>query len=207
MEWSLFPQGALIGISVAAPVGPMAVLCIRRTLARGRGVGMLSGFGIATADALYGAIAAFGLSSISSFLIDIQDLVRLVGGAFLLWLGWRTFVTKAIGISRTADRGRVQGAGAFLSTLGLTLTNPTTILSFVAIFSGIGFVNDDVGTASAVALVTGVFTGSTLWWTILISGTALLGNKLTATRLTLINRASGLIILTFGGVTLLSIVR
>ncbi len=207
MDWSLFPRGALIGLSVAAPIGPMAVLCIRRTLARGRIAGLLSGFGIATADAVYGAIAAFGLSSVSSFLIDIEDFVRLIGGAFLLWLGWRTFRTRALDVPRAGENARVRGAGAFLSTLGLTLTNPTTILSFVAIFSGIGFVNDDVGTASAVALVIGVFTGSTLWWAILISGTAWLRERLTVSRLTFINRLSGLIILAFGVIALASLAR
>jgi threonine/homoserine/homoserine lactone efflux protein len=207
MDWSLFPRGAIIGLSVAAPVGPMAVLCIRRTLARGRATGLLSGFGIAAADATYGAIAAFGLSSISSFLVDLQDVVRLVGGAFLLWLGWRTLRSRAADISQSGETGKINGIGAFLSTLGLTLTNPTTILSFVAIFSGIGFVSDEVGTASAVALVSGVFLGSTLWWVVLISLTAFLRGKLTVRRLTLINQFSGLVILTFGGIALLSAIR
>lgn len=207
MDWTLLPRGFVIGLSVAAPVGPMAVLCIRRTLARGRAAGMLSGFGIATADALYGAIAAFGLTSVSSLLIDLQDLVRLIGGAFLIWLGWKTLRTRAAAVSISADRGGAHGAGAYLSTFGLTLTNPTTILSFVAIFSGIGFVSDDVGTASAAALVVGVFSGSALWWVFLICATAILRGQLTAGRLTAVNRLSGLVILTFGGIALLSVIR
>jgi threonine/homoserine/homoserine lactone efflux protein len=207
MDWTLLPRGFLIGLSVAAPIGPMAVLCIRRTLSSGRASGFFSGVGIATADAFYGAIAAFGLNSVSSFLIDLQDLVRLIGGAFLLWLGWKTFGTRAADIPSSAAMNGMHGLGAYFSTLGLTLTNPTTILSFVAIFSGIGFVNDDVGTTSAVALVVGVFTGSTFWWVLLICATALLRGKLTARRLALVNRISGLVILTFGGIALLSVIR
>jgi threonine/homoserine/homoserine lactone efflux protein len=207
MDWSLFPRGFLIGLSVAAPVGPMAVLCIRRTLASGRLTGLLSGAGIASADACYGAIAAFGLTSVSSLLIDMQDLVRFIGGAFLLWLGWRTLRSPAAETTRIAESGSVQSAGAYLSTFGLTLTNPTTILSFVAIFSGIGFVNENAGTASAAALVAGVFIGSTIWWLILINATALLRTRLTSPRLALVNRVSGMVILTFGGIALLSAIR
>ncbi|MCC6790202.1 MAG: LysE family translocator [Thermomicrobiales bacterium] len=207
MDWSLFPRGLLIGLSVAIPVGPMALLCIRRTLAFGFGAGFTSGIGIASADAIYGAVAAFGLTSISSFLVDIQDIVRFGGGLFLCYLGISTFRSIAGRIEDVAASGGSRHAGAFASTLGLTLTNPATILSFAAIFSGFGIAgrSDDAG--SATALVAGVFLGSSLWWLILVTGTGRLRGWLSAGRLTTVNRLSGLAIGTFGLLALLSAIR
>jgi threonine/homoserine/homoserine lactone efflux protein len=207
MDWSLFPRGVLIGISVAAPVGPMALLCMRRTLALGSGVGLSSGIGIATADALYGGIAAFGLTSISSFLVDIQDFVRFGGGLFLCFLGWKTFRSGTGQIANGDDSSSVRHLGAFGSTLGLTLTNPATILSFAAIFSGFGVVGDNVGTVSAGALVAGVFCGSILWWLILVFGTGRLRSWLTTGRLIGINRGCGVAFALFGILALLSAIR
>jgi threonine/homoserine/homoserine lactone efflux protein len=204
MDWSLVPRGVLIGLSVAIPVGPMALLCMRRTLAFGFGAGITSGMGIATADALYGAVAAFGLTSISSFLVDLQDAVRFGGGLFLLYLGLATARARAGRVEAGQTGGR---AGAYASTLGLTLTNPTTILSFAAIFSGFGVVSGDGGAGSASALVIGVFLGSALWWLVLVSGTGRLRGWLTAERLTWINRACGLAIGTFGLLALWSAIR
>src|SRR5262245_7035527 len=144
MDWSLLPRGVLIGLSVAAPVGPMAILCMRRTLAQGRLTGFVSGLGIATADACYGAIAAFGLTSIANVLVDQSDWFGILGGLFLLYLGVKTMRSPPIeGAAGAGTRRPADGLMAFGSTLGLTLTNPTTILSFVAIFAGFGVVNGD----------------------------------------------------------------
>ncbi len=205
MDIALFPRGLIIGLSVAVPVGPMAVLVIRRTLARGWLTGLVSGIGIAAADAIYGSIAAFGLTSVSSFLVDLQDLVRIVGGGFLCYLGYRTFRSPAAEVAAVVDSPANQHAGAFFSTLGLTLTNPTTILSFAAIFSGFGVVNGDGGASSAVALVAGVFLGSSVWWFILTGGTSLLRTRLSTSILTILNRISGAIIFVFGLIALLSV--
>jgi threonine/homoserine/homoserine lactone efflux protein len=208
MDWSLLPRGVVIGLSVAAPVGPMAILCIKRTLAKGRLTGFVSGLGIATADACYGAIAAFGLTSLSDALVDQADWVRGVGGLFLLYLGFSTLRSRPMAdapaevVRRPAD-----GVLAYSSTLGLTLTNPTTILSFVAIFAGFGVAEGNRGTASAAALVIGVFAGSALWWLILTGGTGLLRGWLTAARLTWINRVSGAVIGVFGALALASLFR
>lgn len=207
MDWSLFPRGVLIGISVAAPVGPMALLCMRRTLAFGSAAGLSSGVGIATADALYGAVAAFGLTSISAFLVDIQDLVRFGGGLFLCYLGWSTFRLRAGTVESGGDSSGARQLGAYASTLGLTLTNPATILSFAAIFSGFGLVGKTGGTMAASALVVGVFCGSALWWLILVLGTGRLRNWLTSSRLTGINRVCGATIGLFGILALLSTIR
>jgi len=208
VDWSLLPRGVIIGLSVAAPVGPMAILCIRRTLTLGRLAGFVSGLGIATADACYGSIAAFGLTSLSDALIARADWVRVVGGLFLVYFGLKTLRSRpaAVASAETA-RWRDDGLQAYASTLGLTLTNPTTILSFAAIFAGFGVANGDRGTASAAALVVGVFAGSALWWLTLTGGTGLLRGWLTVARLTWINRVSGAVIGVFGVLAVASSLR
>jgi threonine/homoserine/homoserine lactone efflux protein len=207
MDWSLFPRGLLIGLSVAIPVGPMALLCMRRTLAFGFGAGFTSGVGVATADAIYGAVAAFGLTSISSFLVDFQDIVRFGGGLFLIYLGIGIFRSHPAQTETAAPLGTLRGAGAFASTLGLTLTNPTTILSFAAIFSGFGIAAKSDGADSATALVLGVFLGSVFWWLILVTGVGRLRGWLTGERLSAINRACGVAIGTFGILALWGAIR
>jgi threonine/homoserine/homoserine lactone efflux protein len=203
-----FLRGLVIGFSIAAPVGPIGLLCIRRTLAHGRAVGFVSGLGAATADALYGAIAGFGLTALSALLVRGQGPLRLVGGAFLCYLGVRTFLARppASGAAERDGRGLV---GAYLSTLGLTLTNPSTILSFAAIFAGLGLGTSGGGatgidfTAAAV-LVGGVFLGSALWWLILAGIAGVLRTRLTPGAMRWINRLSGVILLSFGSAVLVA---
>lgn len=207
MEWTLFPRGVAIGFSVALPVGPMAVLCIRRTIAHGRLAGFVSGAGIASADAVYGAVAAFGLTSVSSLLVDLQGVIRVVGGLFLVYLGVRTLRSRAAETARAVGPERRGRAGAYLSTLGLTLTNPATILAFAAIFSGLGVADEGAGIGSATALTLGVFAGSIGWWAILTSGTSLVRGAVTAARLTWLNRFSGTVILVFGLLALATALR
>jgi len=204
VDWSLLPRGVLIGLSVAAPVGPMSVLCIRRTLSNGRLLGLVSGLGVAMADAVFGGVAAFGLTSVSNLLVEHQNTIRLVGGAFLFWLGYRTLISTAADVSAASQEGRKGLLVAVSSTLGLTFTNPLTVLSFAAIFAGFGFANEKRGGASAGLLVSGVFAGSLLWWLFLISAVVLLRGRLTTTRLTWANRVSGTIILVFGIIAILS---
>jgi threonine/homoserine/homoserine lactone efflux protein len=199
----LFLQGLLIGFSIAAPVGPIGVLCIRRSLAYGRQLGFASGLGAATADAFYGAVAGFGLTFISGFLVAQQDWLRLVGGFFLLYLGLRTAVTRPTGEALT-DHAQPTLISAFFSTFLLTLTNPITILSFAAIFAGLGIAAEAGDYLQAVVLVLGVFLGSAAWWFLLSGTTGFFRDRITSTGLLWINRISGLIILGFGLVALTS---
>jgi threonine/homoserine/homoserine lactone efflux protein len=158
----LLLQGILLGFSIAAPVGPIGVLCIRRTLADGRLMGFLSGLGAATADMLYGAVAAFGLTAVINLLVEQQFWLRAVGGLFLLYLGIRTFFAKP-----SAESAPSRGTGlfgAYGSTFLLTVTNPMTILAFVGMFSAILPANANMTTASSASLVLGVFLGSATWW-------------------------------------------
>lgn len=199
---SFWLRGLLLGLSIAAPVGPIGVLCIRRTLADGRLVGFVSGLGAATADASYGAIAAFGLTAVSGLLLDARLWIHLLGGVFLCYLGIRTFLSiPAERAARTEQRRDLPGA--YASTLGLTLTNPATILSFAAIFAGLG-VAQGSGYGSAAWLVLGVFCGSATWWLLLSSAVGLLRARIGPRELRWVNRVSGAILLAFGLVALLT---
>jgi len=202
MDISFFLKGLMIGFSIAAPVGPIGVLCIRRTLAEGRGSGLISGLGAATADAIYGCIAGFGLTSVSSILISHETWLRLFGGAFLCYLGAKTFFERpAEKAVETRGRGRVAG---YFSTFFLTLTNPVTIIFFAAIFAGFGLV-ERRNYLSAVALVSGVFIGSGLWWLTLSTGVGVFRTKVTPHWLRWINRISGVVIAAFGLLAFLSL--
>jgi len=192
---AFFAKGLAIGFCIAAPVGPIGVLCIRRSLAEGRVMGLVTGLGAATADAAYGAMAAFGLTAISDFLVGQKFWLSLVGGIFLLYLGVRTFVSRPA--QQAANASGAGLAGTYVSTLFLTLTNPMTILSFVAVFAGIGF-GTDKSYATASILVLGVFLGSAAWWLILSSGVALLRSRVNETWMRTVNRFSGAIICAFG---------
>ena len=200
MDISLLLKGTLIGFSIAAPVGPIGVLCIRRTIAQGRIAGFVSGLGAASADAIYGCIAGFGLTFISQFLVKQQNTLSLVGGIFLLYLGIKTFFAKSSG--EKLENNEKGLWSAYLSTFFLTLTNPITILSFVAIFAGMGIVSESGDYLSASMLVLGVFTGSMLWWGLLSGGASFFQKKINAGGLVWINKISGLIITVFGVVAL-----
>jgi threonine/homoserine/homoserine lactone efflux protein len=199
MEPGFFLRGLLIGFSIAAPVGPIGVLCIRRTLADGQLAGLASGLGAATADAFYGSLAGFGLTLVANFLVSQQTWLRLVGGLFLLYLGLKTFLSQPTADSGQPAHTRSRGLwGAYLSTLLLTLTNPLTILSFAAIFAGLGLVETGGNPLSASILVLGVFSGSAAWWLLLSGGVSLLRAKVTNGTLRWINRLAGVVIVGFG---------
>ena len=203
MEASFFVRGLLIGLSIAATVGPMSVLCIQRTIHKGQLYGLVSGLGIATADAFYGSIAAFGVALIADFLVSQQLWIRLIGGMFLLYLGSKTLLARP---AERAASAKANGfVGAYVSTFLLTLTNPLTILSFAAIFAGIGVGGASKSYVSATIVVGGVFIGSTLWWCILTGGISMLRGKFTARWLLWINRISGVIIALFGVAALVSL--
>lgn len=173
-------------------MGPIGVLCIRRTLAHGRAQGLASGLGAATADAFYGLIAAGGLTVLAALLVEHADLLRAGGGLFLLLLGLRTL--RARPADEAAAAHPVHGLWqAYTSTLVLTLTNPMTIIAFTGIMAGLG-----VGQVShAPVMVLGVFTGSALWWLLLSGAVSLLRARLTPAGLLWVNRASGLVITLF----------
>ncbi len=204
MTLGFFLKGFLIGFSIAAPVGPIGVLCIQRTLSRGRLTGFVSGLGAATADALYGCVAGFGLTFISSFLLSSQVWLRVIGGSFLCYLGVKTFLS-APSLKQTLG----SGAGllhSYVSTVFLTLTNPTTILSFAAILAGLGIGSAGGGYADSMVLVVGVFSGSAVWWLILSTVTSLFQSRLSMKAMRSVNKGSGVIIGGFGLIALASVI-
>jgi threonine/homoserine/homoserine lactone efflux protein len=201
---SFLLKGLILGFVIAAPVGPIGVLCIRRSLEDGPQVGLITGLGAATADVIYGCIAAFGLTAISTFLVSQRFWLGFLGGLFLCYLGIRTFVSKP-------TDGRVEGQGkgrfsAYLSTFFLTVTNPMTILSFTAVFAGLG-----LGTTSnyldATALIAGVFVGSAAWWLLLSSGVGILRSRFSSRSLMFVNRLSGVVIFVLGLYSLSKLIR
>ena len=200
MNLDFFLRGLIIGFSIAVPVGPIGILCIQRTLTQGRWIGLLSGLGAATADAVYGAVAGFGLTAISGILITQVLWFRVIGGAFLCYLGIKTFLAKP------ADKAAIaKGQGpwaAYFSTVFLTLTNPATILSFIAVFAGLGLANTGGDFWAAGILVLGVFIGSALWWVVLSSVISLTRSRISPQTLQWLNRISGLILLIFGIIAL-----
>ncbi|MBU2700192.1 threonine/homoserine/homoserine lactone efflux protein [Sporomusaceae bacterium BoRhaA] len=202
MELLFLIKGVILGFSIAAPVGPMGVLCIRRTLSSGMLSGFLSGLGTATADAIYGCIAAFGVTVVSAFLLDHQSYLRLIGGLFLLYLGYKTF--QSIPAEEAVKAGGKSFLGAYTSAFFLTLTNPLTILSFAAVFAGLGVGTMDGNYILAGFLVLGVFSGSMFWWLILSGMVNMLRSKFDQKRLKWINWLSGFIIGGFGILSLIS---
>jgi threonine/homoserine/homoserine lactone efflux protein len=198
-------HGLILGFSIAAPVGPIGILCIHRTLNSGRLHGFVSGLGAATADAIYGTIAAFGLAVIANFLTAQVNVLRLAGGVFLCYLGLKALLATAS--NDTVSTSSAPLASAYASTFILTLTNPLTILSFAAIFAGLGLAEVERGYLSGTLLVLGVFTGSGLWWLLLSSSVGLFRDKFDARRLRWVNRVAGVIIGGFGLIMLLAYFR
>ncbi len=199
MDLVFFARGLAVGFTVAAAVGPISLLTIRRTLAHGRVYGLVSGIGVALADASYGGIAAFGLTAITSVLVGSRAVLGLIGGGFLVWLAIRTIRAEpAERAAETEDRPGL--AGAFLSIYGLTMTNPMTILSFAGIFAGLGLAGR--GGTDAALLTLGVFLGSSLWWVLLTAVVGRVRTRVTARALRWVNRVSGAVLLVFGAVAI-----
>lgn len=194
--FAFLAKGLVLGFSIAAPVGPIGVLCFRRALEQGFWPAAAGGLGTAAADAAYAAVAAFGITAISTLLLDFQRALAIVGGAALLWLGLRAFRT------RPADRAAAAGgrglAPMFAATFLLTLANPSTILSFAAVFAGLGLVGAMNGGTAAGVLTLGVFAGSMLWWVLLAGTVSALRARVPRSALLWANRSSGLLLGAFG---------
>jgi threonine/homoserine/homoserine lactone efflux protein len=203
MSVYLLIEGIMIGLVVAVPVGPLGLLCINRALMLGPVCGLFSGLGVATADAIAAGIAALGITLVSSFLVDHQIGLRLVGGVFLCYLGLKIFRTEAV--SRVPVNSVNGLASAFATTFLLTLSNPVTILSFVAIYAGWHVPALHGRYIAAATLTAGVFTGSALWWVALFIGLTTFRDRFNLTFLFWVHRVSGAVIAGFGIVVLLSL--
>lgn len=200
----LFGRMVILGVAIAAPVGAMGILCIERTLARGWRAGFATGAGIATADALFAALAAFGLTAVSEWLVRWQGPLRIIGGIALLWIGWRALkvpspvageVAPSSPNPEPADRSSL--GGLYLSAAGLTLTNPLTIIAFAAVFAGAGIVAQP-GLPNAMTATVGIAVGSLLWWLVLVTGTSAVRHALSPRAILIVNRVSGGLLIAFG---------
>jgi len=203
MDFLLLLQGIIIGFAIAAPVGPVGVLCIRRALADGRFAAFVAGLGAAVADTFYGAVAAFGLTLVTDFLTDHKTPLSLVGGLFLMYLGWATLRAKGdVQPAPEANAGLIRD---FVSTFFITLTNPATILAFMAVFASISAVQiRNPMSLDAGLLIAGVFAGSAAWWGLLSAVTGSVRSRFSPHWLTWLNRGSGVVLVVFGIGVLLS---
>jgi threonine/homoserine/homoserine lactone efflux protein len=188
-------RGLIIGFTIAAAVGPISLLVIRRTIEHGGVYGFASGLGVATADASYGGIAAFGLTAITSVLVSGRLVLGVVGGVIIAFLGIRTMLSRPGAVARDAERPGLPGA--FASIYALTMTNPMTILSFAAVFAGLGLAAG-ASFLDAAALTLAVWAGSTLWWVVLTALVAWLRERVSTRVLLWVNRISGATLVVFG---------
>jgi threonine/homoserine/homoserine lactone efflux protein len=203
MEPIFFLKGLIIGFAMAVPIGPIGIMCIRKTLAEGHTRGLIIGLGAATADSLYGSIAAFGLTFISDVITGQHFWVTLLGGGLLLFLGIRTFRAKRKVPKIPSDNKGM--LGSYVSAFLLALTNPMTIFAFVAVFAAFGL-GHRLSIVSACILVLGVFAGSSLWFLTLGYVATLFRKKLDAGGLTWVNRISGVLIILSGIAALVSLI-
>lgn len=196
MHFDFLVKGIVIGFSVAAPVGPIGLLTIKKTLAEGRVAGLCTGLGAALADTMYGIVTGFGLTAISSFILAQEMWLRVLGGLFLIYLGLNAF--RRLGAD---DALKLEGKGNlnnFISTFFLTISNPGTIVPFLAIFAGLGLVGPYMAYSYSMVLVLGVFIGSASWWLILSYAINYFRDRFDRQSLKWVNRISGLMIAGFG---------
>ncbi len=188
-------RGLVIGFTIAAAVGPISLLIIRRTIAHGQVHGIVAGLGVAAADATYAGVAAFGLTAITSLLVSGRVVLGIVGGVIIAVLGARTMLSRPSDVAREVERPGL--AGAFGSIYALTMTNPMTILSFAAVFAGLGLVAGS-SLLDAAVLTLAVGLGSALWWLVLTSIVGWLRDRVSTRALLWVNRISGAALIGFG---------
>ncbi len=196
MDTSVFIQGMIIGLTLAVPVGPIALLCIQRAVTDGRLHGIVSGIGVATADSFYAGVTFFGLTAISGLIIAHQFSLRLAAGFVLIAVGIRIFLSLPAPLSVKVEHETY--LKDYLSALAITIANPLTLIFFIAILPGFGVVFHENIVLSAWEFVGGVFIGSTLWWIILCGSIGTVRSRISADHLRLINRISGVLIVIFG---------
>jgi threonine/homoserine/homoserine lactone efflux protein len=194
-------KGIVVGTIIAVPVGPVGIMCVRRTILQGRLAGFISGLGAATADATFGFIAGFGLTFISDLLIGYHQWLRIAGGLYLLYIGGSALLAPPE-VKAGAEPDAESLLRDYLSTFALTLTNPITILVFLGIFSAIGLSGESATLSRATILVLGVWLGSLLWWLALSFGLGSLFRSLEPHHLRWINRGSGAILFLSGAALL-----
>ncbi|MEI6426208.1 MAG: LysE family transporter [Candidatus Absconditabacteria bacterium] len=196
MHLPLIIEGMAIGFSIAAPIGPVGILCIRRSLKRGRLSGFITGLGTATVDAIYAGIAVFGVSLIGDFLMSYKVFLELFAVLFLVFLGHKILTEKTAPgeVQKLGKKGLISD---FLSTFAITMSNPMTIFAMAAIFTGININTRVHGSLSALMIVVGVFLGSAIWWFILSGIVCFIGKRTNKNILSIVNTISGVGLIAF----------
>lgn len=205
MDLNFLIKGAIVGFSIAAPVGPIGVLCIRRTLASGKLSGLFSGMGAATANSIYASILVSGLTLISDSLLKMNLWLHILGGSFLFYLGIKTFLAKPRDVTKKINHKTL--LTDFISTFFLTLSNPLTILAYLAVFTSFGLTNLGGNWDSNLLLVLGIFIGATTWWFLLSEVVSFFGKKVNQKSMIYVNRITGIIISGFGLLAILSVIH
>jgi len=206
VDFVLLAKGVIAGFVIAAPVGPVGILVAQRTLAKGIVAGMIAGGGAAVADTIFGAIAAFSITFVATFLTQVEQWLRLGGGILLLLIGALTLI-RQVRVQASPRTTVGLSLGDFASTFTLTITNPATIASLVVVFPALGAIVPEGDLPRAWTLVLGVLAGSTMWWLTLSPLTSLFRTRLNESRMQLINRISGMVIIFFGVLVLISVTR
>lgn len=197
-------RSLIIGFTIAATVGPITLLVVRRTIEHGRVYGLASGLGVAAADASYAGIAAFGLTAVTSLLVSGRVLLGIVGGAIIVLIGLRIMRSRPAVVAR--DVARPGLLGAFSTIYGLTMTNPLTILIFAAVFAGLGFASG-ASYVDAAVITASVGLGSVLWWVVLTGAVAWARERVSPRALLWVNRVSGAALVVFGALAVISALR
>ncbi|MEA2042958.1 MAG: LysE family translocator [Bacteroidota bacterium] len=197
MDYTFIVKALSIGIAVSAPLGPIGVLCIQRTLNKGFYSGFISGVGAATADIVYAVIAGFGISLVKDFLLENQMPIRLVGSVFLAYMGYRIFISNP---AKEVRKLRNEGNNFFkdfASSFLVTLSNPITIIAFGAIFAGFDMVGQEATHFHIFLLIVFVFAGALSWWVGLILVVSTFKHKIRLRNILWINRITGILIIIF----------
>lgn len=205
MDLMFFIRGLLLGLCIAAPVGPVAILCMKRSLEYGRWSGLFSGLGAAAADTTYGLIAALGLSVVFDWLTAAQSSLSLIGGACLMFMGCKTYLSKPMDADALLKPAKHKNlVKDFFSAFALTLSNPMTFLSFVAIFASFGLVDAQTPNLHKAWLLSGVFIGASFWWLLLAEGVTSFRHLVNRSLMKWLNRFAGCLLIAFGALAWLN---
>lgn len=204
MDVPLFLRSVAIGFAIAAPIGPVGLMCIRKALADGRPAAWMAGLGAALADTVFGAVVGLGLGAVSHVLSDYSAVLKLLGGLFMIGIGIHTWrqATGAMEVEESKGPGALRD---FVSTFAITITNPGTMMGVTGVFVAMGAAAQPVGLAQSWQLVLGVFVGSALWWAVLTELTILIRARFTPARMRLFNHISGAFLVVLGGGALASL--
>src|SRR6516164_939958 len=205
MLLAFFLKGIVVGVVIAVPVGPVGVLCVHRSILEGKLAGFVSGLGAATADAIFGIIAAFGLTFVSDWLVSYEQWLRGAGGCYLLYIGGRAFAAEPPA-ELESDHDPETLLRDLVSTFVLAVTNPITVLAFLGIFAAIGLGGTQATYGGASILVLGVWGGSLLWWLALSFGVGQVRHSIEPRHLGWISRGSGAILFCSGAALLATLI-